>query len=114
MKKLSSDDYKKAFDIVKRVLTIENDDNKVEKSTKSYISSIGASVRCSGLTATVAAYIATEGKEKVIKALGQFIDSSIDKHETVLEKVIAKEISTEQFENAIVAIKLAIRTFDEK
>jgi len=91
-------------------LSISSKDGRVAKQFNGYISSFGASIRQAGLLATVIFYAnansnAEKEREKVVQAIEKIIGKSIQQN--IKDKNLKSEV-----EDAAVALKLAIRTYD--
>ena len=85
-------------------------DGEVARQFNGYIASFGASIRQSGLLATVLFYgnensNAEKGREKVVYAIEKMIG-----HTIVSDNKVDKGTRAE-VENAAIALKLAIRTY---
>jgi len=102
-------------------------DLKIEKEMKGYISSLSASIIISGLEPTLAFYSSKENSAKANRAIVlEWISGVLNEEESYKSKSIinlfkhALEPSTdkrkleEDILNAIVALKLCIRTFELK
>lgn len=91
-------------------LDIANDKGEVAKQFNGYIASFGASIRQSGLLATVLFYTnanssAEKEREKVVYAIEKIIGQTI-----VVDNKVDKAIRA-KVENAAIALKLSIRTY---
>ena len=90
-------------------LNIVNDNGEVAKQFNGYIASFGASMRQAGLLSTVLFYSnansnAEKEREKVVKAIEMIIGYELDNH--------IKKSTRADVENAAIALKLAIRTYN--
>ena len=97
-------------------------DGKVEKEYKGYISSMGASILQSGLIATLAFYSKdAEGsgakRTYLLKAIGVLVVPDNNNSE-LLKYVLVNPSNQRKIENdisnALIALKLALRTFEQK
>lgn len=126
----------KALEAIK-ASKMANDDNKVDKEFKGYISSMGASIIQSGLIATLAFYSNESSDSKVkrsnlLKAI-HFLIAPQGNTEELLHYVLNKTKPDErneysaselkkdelqkletQISDALIALKLALRTFKQK
>ncbi len=114
---------------------IANADGVVEKEFKGYIANIGASIIQAGLLPTLAFFQNSKGKNKhsylVLNAILSLITNSAETNTTLIDYVIAEcpainntqlnevdknklYLIEEDIMDAIVAIKLALRTFKIK
>ncbi len=107
----------------------EHDRKPISKEFKGYLSSLGASMRMSGLLPTLAVYYAKESRAdrgkviswvfEIIKEMPQF-SNCIDKGDLFKYAIDIKNNSTltnaltEEILNISVALKLCIRTFPLK
>ena len=91
-------------------LNIANDNDEIAKQFNGYIASFGASIRQTGLLATVLFYgnensNAEKERAKVIYAIEKMIGQTI-----IVNNQVDKNIRV-KVENASIALKLAIRTY---
>jgi len=90
-------------------LNIANDKGKVAKQFNGYIASFGASMRQAGLLSTVLFYSnansnAEKEREKVVKAIEMIIGYELENN--------IKKSTRADVENAAIALKLAVRTYN--
>lgn len=113
MIKIKSKVLEKAIVAVRDNLTMENSNIDVDKVFNGYVSSLGAAIRCSGLAAAVLSYNGSStDKPKVISAIGQIL--GIQNNNLVFDDIKIERINQVEFEEALIALKLAIRTFNLK
>jgi len=126
MNKNINDLIPKALAAIKKS-KIANDANEVEKEYKGYIASMGASIIQSGLLATLAFYSneqsgSADKRLKLINAVNLVIWTN--SKDNLLSNVIANsdnganKLELDKFEkqisNALIALKLSLRTFKQK
>lgn len=107
-----------AIDAIRKIIA---KDNKVSKEYKGYISSFGASVIQSGLIPTIAFYenenADSKGdRNKITSAILYVITDGENINGKLLDYVLTKKeerrVTKQKINDAAIAIKLAIRTFE--
>ena len=99
---------KRALESVKEVGIYNEDKNCVPKEYNGYISSFGASIRQSGLLATILFFEnsssnAMQDRRKVLRAIEYILE--------LPQNSLRNNLNREKIETAAVALKLAIRTY---
>jgi CRISPR-associated protein Cmr5 len=114
---------------------LKNDNNKIPKEFKGYISSIGASIIQTGLLPTLAFYQNDDGKNadssKLLKAILDILEPNHNNNQKLIDYAIAQtrinnnnntvqntdidieklQILSDEIRDILVALKLALRTF---